>query len=158
MPTYDYVCLDCKADAEKVKGAPLSAEEMWEVTFETWHPFDPKPKELAKATKCPRCGRHEHAERQLACGTATCYVRGNGYMDRAGTNRAMNLHKLETVDPDTGESNDPYHEMREPGEVDDLKVRLKKGGQHKPNTTTLVMGDNKPQKSPPKPSGKGKKK
>lgn len=153
MPHYDYVCRDCQADAEKIKGAPLTAEEMWEVTFDTYHGFEPTPKELVKATKCPRCGRHENAERQLACGTANCYVRGNGYMDKAGTNRAMNMHKLETFDEETGEPNDPYHEHRVSGEVDDLKVQLKKAGQHKPNTTTLVMSDGKPApktKSPPK--------
>lgn len=154
MPTYDYVCGDCQKDAEAAKGAPLEPDEMWEVTFETYHGFEPTPKELAKATKCPRCGRHENAVRQLACGTAQCYVRGNGYMDKSGTNRAMNLHKLETTDPDTGESNDPYHEMREPGEVDDLKVRFKKAGQHNPQRKTLVIGDGKSPPPPKKPDKK----
>lgn len=148
MPTYDYVCLNCKKQAEKAKGYELAVDEMWEVTFETFHCFNPTKKELAEATTCPRCKKNDDVERQLACGSAQCYIRGNGFLDKSGTSRDMNLHKLTTTDDETGESNDPYHEMREPGEVDDLKAKLKKAGQHNPNPKTLVLSDigDKPKK------------
>lgn len=123
MAFYDYMCLDCKAEAEGIKGEPLTTDEETEVIFETSHGFTPTPKELKEATTCPRCGGTK-VERVYRGGAPICYIRGNGYLDKAGCHRDMNLHKLTT--------DDPYAEMREVGEADDLALRLKRAGQHNP--------------------------
>lgn len=125
MPLYDYLCRSCLADAEKIKGSALTNDEKGEVIFETSHGFEPTPEELAYATTCPRCGGVD-VERSYLDTNIICYIRGNGYLDRAGCHTDMNIRTLET--------DDPYADMREPGEVDDLKSRLKKSAQHNPNT------------------------
>ena len=131
MARYDYYCLACKEAAEEIKGAPLTRDEEWEVIYETSHPMEPTKKELKAALVCPRCGSNK-AERCYRNINAICYIRGNGYLDRAGCHRDMNLHKLV--------NDDPYAEMREPGEAEDLKLRLQRGGQHNPRTRYFVPG------------------
>ena len=126
MAYYNYVCLDCKAKAEKIKGSPLTDDEMFEVIFETTHSMAPKPAELHEARECPRCNKHNTERTYLGHTISAVYIRGNGYLDKPGCHRDMNLHKLEV--------DDPYKEYREVGEVDDLKIRLKKSGQRKTNT------------------------
>jgi len=126
MPLYNYQCLNCLAAAERIKGTALIDAEMWEVIFETSHAMEPTELELVRATECPRCGGH-HVEKTLqGVQLAACYVRGNGYLDRAGCHRDMHLHTLKT--------DDPYAEHRVPGEVDDIEARLKRAGQHNPRT------------------------
>lgn len=48
------------------------------------------------------------------------YTKGNGYMDKAGCHRDMNLYKLT--------KEDPYAHMRQPGEADDLAQKLRNAG------------------------------
>ncbi len=117
MAFYDYQCLDCLEEANKIKGSPLLPDEEWETIFETSHAFEPTKAELKAAKKCPRCGGHN---------AVRSYRGSNGYFDKAGCHRDMNVHKLET--------DDPYGEYREKGEVDDLKNKLKRAGQHNPKT------------------------
>lgn len=123
MPFYNYLCHDCDAQSEQIKGSPLTPDEIWDVIFETSHQMFPSAAELAEARKCPRCGG-VNTDITLIGSRPLCYVRGNGYLDRAGCRREMDLHKLTT--------DDPYAEMREPGEADDLAIRLRKGNQHNP--------------------------
>jgi hypothetical protein len=126
MPTYHYLCLDCQKQAESVKGSELIGTEMWEVVFETSHRMEPTKKELRQARECPRCGGYNTEQTMFGVDIAVAYIRGNGYLDQVGRRRDMHLHKLKTEDP--------YAEHRTPGEVDDLEVRLKRAGQHNPNT------------------------
>lgn len=58
---------------------------------------------------------------------ATFYNRGYGYLDKSGCRRDMNLYKV-------AYDEDPYGYMRQPGELDDLKTRLRKGGKFNPKT------------------------
>lgn len=121
MPCYHYACKNC---AKKSKADPSSDEYDELVLFETSHSMKPTEAELAIALKCPRCGKTE-CERSYKYSVITGYVRGNGYLDKAGVKRDMNLHHLT--------QGDPYAEYRQPGEVEDLKTRLRRGGQHNPN-------------------------
>jgi hypothetical protein len=52
------------------------------------------------------------------------YVRGNGYFDRSGCQRDMNLYKLM--------KDDPYAMYRKPGEAEDIANKLRAGGKHNP--------------------------
>ncbi len=125
MPTYNYLCSTCEAAATKVKGLPLTHDELWEVIFETAHSMKPKPKELLEARRCPRCGGTETEQTMMGC-APLWFTRGAGFLDKPGCHRDMNLFKLTT--------DDPYADMREPGEADDLAIKLKRGGQHNPRT------------------------
>jgi hypothetical protein len=114
----------------------LTEEELPECLFETRHGMNPEPAELERARTCPRCqgtdtiktydGYNLHA-----------YVRGYGYLDKAGCHRDMNVYKLEHEDPYARA--DSLAGLRAPGEVDDLKHRLKKAGRHQPNTITIPV-------------------
>lgn len=73
--------------------------------------------------KCPVCG--SNASRVIRGASAT-YIRGNGYLDKRGCQRDMNLFKLT--------QEDPYGYMRQPGESDDLANRLRRGGKFNPKT------------------------
>lgn len=125
MPLYNYLCSDCEKEAVEIKGSPLTADESWEVIFETSHAMNPKPAELAEARICPRCNG-SNTEKTMQGVTPICYIRGNGYLDRKGCHRDMNLFKLTTEDP--------YGEHRQIGEVDDIATKLRRGGQHNPKT------------------------
>jgi hypothetical protein len=48
------------------------------------------------------------------------YIRGNGWLDKEGRRRDMHLWKLK--------NDDPYANMRERGEADDMATRLRRGG------------------------------
>lgn len=67
--------------------------------------------------KCPVCSgiaeRTWHGTKQEG------WIRGQCYLNRADAKRQMDIRLLET-------NNDPYKSMRQPGEVDDLKSRLRK--------------------------------
>jgi hypothetical protein len=137
MPRYNYVCNSCRRQAEEIKGSPLDETELWEVVFETSHAMEPTDKELAYARECPRCEGVDTAKTYLGL-QIHGWVRGYGYLDRAGCHRDMNLHKLTGTDEDTGRSTDPYAEMRTPGEVDDLKAKLQRGGRHDPKPVRFL--------------------
>lgn len=72
--------------------------------------------------RCPVC--NSQAQKSYADYFFQGYVRGDGYFDRAGCRRDMNLYKL-TKD-------DPYAMYRKPGEAEDLAKKLKKAGKHNP--------------------------
>lgn len=132
MATYVYECQDCLAKATD-GGRELTKDEYEaEALFETTHPMEPTDEELHEATKCPRC-EGNNCMKVFYGSNITCYVRGNGYLDKAGCHRDMNMHKLET--------DDPYAEYREPGEVDDIKSRLKRAGQHDPKSKHYVVSE-----------------
>lgn len=132
MPRYNYECLNCLRKANKKYSAlikenghlPLTLLES-EVMYETSHGVSPSPEELYEACECPRCGSHK-AEKTLHGSDVAVYTRGYGYLDKDGCHRDMNRFKL-TQD-------DPYKQYREPGEVDNLKSKLDKGGKHNPKT------------------------
>jgi len=125
MPYYHYACDDCKTVAVKKLKRDLTSEEYdVKVLFETSHAMKPSDKELKEAKTCPRCSGC-NCERSYKYSEITGYVRGNGYLDKQGVKRDMNLHHLT--------QNDPYAEYRQPGEVEDMKTKLVRGGRHNPN-------------------------
>lgn len=138
MARYNYECLDCRKTAESIKCGTLSADEEWEIIYETSHPMEPSAEDLKKALVCPRCHGGNAVKTMRGCDIIH-YVRGNGYLDKSGCYRDMNLHKLAT--------DDPYADMRQPGEVEDLKVRLKRSGQHNPRTQYYAGGTDAPDAS-----------
>lgn len=137
MPKYNYQCNSCLARAEEIKGSKLTDDELHEVIFETSHSMEPSDKELTYARECPVCEGIDTAKTYVGI-QFTTYVRGYGYLDRAGCQRDMNLRKLTGVDEDTGKTTDPYAEMRSPGEVEDLKARLQRGGRHDPKPVRFL--------------------
>lgn len=88
------------------------------------HPMNDKPE-----LKCPLC---ESAARKVIQKVGATYIRGNGYLDKKGCTRDMNLYKLQ--------KDDPYGHMRQPGEKDDLMHRIKKAGQHDPKPQRFYKG------------------
>jgi len=133
MAFYFYECLTCAA---AVGERELTSEEHDElVLFETKHSMVPNPEELAKATICPRCGKND-VKLSYKHSNVRGYIRGNGYLDKTGVRRDMNLHNLVT--------HDPYAEHRVDGEVDQLKDKLKKSGQHDPKPKHFIVNDSKP--------------
>jgi len=135
MANYNYHCYDCEKKAfeehadkliEGNDGELHLPEELYEelVLFETSHPMNPTPKELREATECPRCKGH-NCEKSFHGAHVHGYVKGYGWLDRAGAKRDMNRYKLAM--------DDPYAEYRVPGEVDHIDQQLKREGQHNPN-------------------------
>ena len=126
MPRYDYACNKCEKAAKRRLKRDLTSIEYDEmVLFETSHTMNPTDSELLEAKKCPRCGGVD-CQKSMKNSKIISYVLGNGFLDKSGVKRDMNLYHL-TQD-------DPYAEYRQPGEVDDMKAKLKRGGQHNPNT------------------------
>ena len=138
MPYYHYACKNCERIAVKKHGELDSDQYDSLVLFETSHSMKPSDAEMKEATKCPRCGKSD-CERSYKYSVITGYVRGNGYLDKAGVKRDMNLHHLT--------QNDPYAEYRQPGEVEDLKTRLVRGGRRNPNRRHYDVSHKKPSKS-----------
>ncbi len=143
MPRYNYMCSkECKfgdalkpdfngLDLQELFGKPTPAlytergftqkEQILEsrIVWEVSHSIAESPEIL-----CPHCGAK--AQRTMLGINTTFYFRGEGLVrDKAGARRDMNLHTLL--------NDDPYAHMRQPGEVDDMANRLRKGGQHNPN-------------------------
>lgn len=100
---YDYKCYKC------------------DLTYEISHGMNEKP-----IFKCDQC--KGVLERLFS--VPVFYTKGNGYLDRTGVRRDMNLHKMN--------NDDPYKRYRQRGEADDLKHRLKKGGKFNPNSKTFT--------------------
>lgn len=86
--------------------------------------------------KCNECGSLDTY--QLFTSIPVTYIRGNGYLDKPGRQRDMNLHKLV--------NDDPYVGMREKGEADDLAHRLRAGGKRNKKAKTTWLGSKKPTK------------
>jgi len=124
MPLYNYECCDCQAKLlDTLQREPTVEEYESEVLFETSHRMKPTPQELAIACVCPRCNGN-NCVRTFYGSDIIGYVRGNGYLDVVGAKRDMNIHTLTT--------NDPYASMRQSGEVEDMKHKIRKAGQHNP--------------------------
>jgi hypothetical protein len=119
MPRYYYFCEDCEVAAAKIKGEELTYDEEWEVIFETFHLMSASEEDKKKAMVCPRCSGHK-ARQAFNHNEYTGYILGDGYLDKDGVRRDMNVSKLQT--------DDPYADMREPGEVDDKIASFKKAG------------------------------
>ncbi len=135
MPTFYVACKKCEKKLErrlKKEQRERTKEEYEElVLFETEYGFTATEAEIAEAMTCPRCNSQE-CEKTLHGYNHIFYVRGNGYLDREGCRRDMNLHKLTT--------DDPYKNMRVAGEVDEMKAKFKRAGQHNPNSKHVAMG------------------
>jgi len=134
MASFFVICRACenklRRQLKKQKRQDCTQQEYEElVLFETEHSINADAAEVAEAMICPRCDGTE-CEKTFYGYNTIGYIRGNGYLDKAGCHRDMNLHRLETEDP--------YGEMRQPGEVDDLKGRLKRAGQHDPKPKHFV--------------------
>jgi len=131
MPRYNYECLYClKRALKKYQGeltgldlTHLLAPEVFEeeVLFETSHAMNPTDEELHEAKKCPRCKKHNSQQTHYGSQIHS-YIRGYGWLDRAGAKRDMNRFKLQ--------NDDPYGQYRVPGEVDHIKNTLDKEGMH----------------------------
>jgi hypothetical protein len=131
MPEYIYRCVPCEEKLAEDNSSVDADTYDAQVLFETSHSMSAAGKELADALKCPRCGA-SRAERFYGYDNIISYVRGNGYLDRAGARRDMHKHTLV--------NNDPYGHMRQPGEVEDLKIKLDQAGKHDPKPRHFVMG------------------
>ena len=121
MPKYLFICHICEKKAAKAKGEPLKHEEELEVIFETYYQINAPDGTVKEATICPRCDSEDTAQ-AFSHNSYTGYVRGDGYLDKEGVRRDMNLYKLQT--------DDPYASMREVGEVDDKISKFKNAGKH----------------------------
>ncbi len=136
MPTFYAACNKCEKKLErklKKEKRERTKEEYEElVLFETEHGFHATDDEIAEAMTCPRCKSND-CVRTFYGYNQTLYVRGNGYLDREGCKRDMHLHKLVT--------DDPYKNMRVAGEVDEMKAKFRRAGQHKPNSKHMVVDD-----------------
>jgi predicted nucleic acid-binding Zn ribbon protein len=144
MPRYNYVCHTCGTELTKGLGRQPTNEEILGsaeqpgAVFETEYLFAATKKQIHEATECPMCGGHD-TEKTLLGNNQHFYMKGYGWLDRAGIKRDMNLHRL--IHDEQG---DPYAEHRVPGEVDDLATRLRKGVQKKPqvfDTKTKTKND-----------------
>jgi hypothetical protein len=71
--------------------------------------------------KCPIC---ENGAVVIINKAPNWYWRGDCYANKADCQKQMNIHKLKT--------NDPYGYMRQPGEVDDMINKIKRGNKSKP--------------------------
>jgi len=66
--------------------------------------------------KCPECGS---TDIKKAFGVEATYVRGYGFMDKAGVKRDMDMHIMST-------GRDPYEEHRKIGEAREVVRKLQK--------------------------------
>jgi predicted nucleic acid-binding Zn ribbon protein len=123
VPEYVYECLDCASshDLENIKDDVYEEQ----VLYVTKHSMQPTESEMAEACVCPRCSGTKH-KRVFHGYTITGYVRGNGYLDKVGAHRDMNIYKLT--------QEDPYAQYRQSGEVDHIKENLQKQGKFDPKT------------------------
>ena len=87
-------------------------------------------KELLEARECPRCSS-TNCEKTMYGTDHHSFIRGYGFLDKAGAKRDMNRFKLN--------NDDPYGEYRVAGEVDHIDTQLKKGGKHDPKTKYFVQ-------------------
>lgn len=114
MARYVYICNSCSGEKQKD----------W-LCFEATHGMNEKPK-----VKCPKCGKTNTEVCFAGYEPPIFYIRGNGYLDKTGARRDMNLHKLV--------NDDPYAGMRQPGEKEELADKLRRGGKHNPNRKYIL--------------------
>lgn len=128
MASFIVICNACHSNfiSSLADNAEVTNDEYEErVLFQTEHSINATESEIARVMICPRCDGVDCRKTFYGYNTIS-YIRGNGYLDVAGTRRDMNLFKLT--------EEDPYDEYRVPGEVEDMKVRLKRAGQHDAKT------------------------
>lgn len=122
MPKYQYSCADCEGDKHK-KSEMCNPEEDTAGFHENgeylfW--VECKMADKPNSPKCPRCGG-THTHNSYTDFKLQCWVRGDGLVkDRAGARRDMNRHKLV--------NDDPYANMRQPGEVDHMLGQMRERG------------------------------
>ena len=80
------------------------------------------PMAEVRTENCPIC---KDKARKVIQKVGAAYIRGNGYLDKTGCMRDMNLYKLQ--------KDDPYGYMREAGEKDHLVDKFKAAGRHQKN-------------------------
>lgn len=143
MTNYNYHCHDCQEIAfeqhadklfEGNDGQLQLPAELYEelVLFETSHSMQPSEQELHEATECPRCHGH-NCEKTFYGVQIHGYVRGYGWLDRAGVKRDMHRYTLA--------NNDPYAQYRVSGEVEHIDTQLKKEGQRNPKKKHFLAND-----------------
>lgn len=138
---YDYVCNDCISKAEAKKKRPLTDAERADCMFETEHAMFPSEAELKERTQCPVCDGHDTVK-SFAGQDVHVYVAGNGYLDKHGALRDMNVYKLT--------EQDPYANMRVPGEVDEMANRFRKAGKRGFETAKHIDMGSKDKPAPKK--------
>lgn len=150
MPRYNYECLTCKDRAYKEKAIYLVINnsgdkelplDLYEelVLFETIHSINADDEELRLAVECPRCGGRE-CSRTVYGSNIVSFIKGYGFLDKAGARRDMNRYKLAT--------DDPYAQYRVPGEVEHIDSTLKKQGQHDPKTKHFLTASSSKTEQP----------
>lgn len=98
---YNYMCESC-------------SNEQSPFVFGVEHGMSETPE-----IKCPKCGG-SRTQKCFAGLSPTVYVRGNGYLDKQGCRRDMELYNLRTKNP--------YGHLYQPGEQDEIAHQLKAGG------------------------------
>lgn len=146
MPRYNYECNACKTKAYKANDSRMVVNgsgdkelpiELYEelILFETIHSINADEQELYNALECPRCGSRD-CTRTVYGAQIIGFIKGYGFLDKAGARRDMNRYKLAT--------DDPYAQYRVPGEVEHIDSTLKKQGQHDPKTKHFLTASSSP--------------
>ena len=123
MAFYNYRCTKCTINDALLEKEEIFEEKKFYVYKEDAETCDLVWEERHGMTEDPviRCPLCKKRCSKTMLGVETIfYVRGDGYLDKSGCKRDMNLYKL-TKD-------DPYANMRQPGEADDLAQRLRNAG------------------------------
>jgi hypothetical protein len=118
-----YICLDCVEQAASMPVCDMSVALFNDLRAELAFVGD-------KPDECPDCGGDRIRK---VFGLETSYVRGYGYIDKAGTKRDMDLHAMST-------GKDPYKEHRKMGESREVITKLQKDREHKTHSKTIHMG------------------
>ena len=112
MPRYNYICRKCSNEDQNI-------------IFETKHGINEKPE-----VHCPKCNGIK-TEITLLETNITHFIHGNGYLDRAGVRRNMNLHQLQ--------NDDPYAHMRSADDRYELEKKLRNGGKHQGHPKNIFV-------------------
>jgi len=129
---HDYLCNKCVAKAAKECGRELTDEEEMELVYEVQYGFDATKKQKKKAAKCPVCKSVD--VRKVYNSLPEVRIKNSlpwwefKKKNAAAMKREMTLHRLE--------QHDPYAHMRQSGEVDDIKDKLRKPKRPKPKYFT----------------------
>jgi len=130
MPWYNYLCETCtlsdaveEVEEDGVLHLETKIEKKVQIDFrkdgaqplvwEERHSIFDDPE-----ISCPCCG--VVCKKTMIGVEVVSYVRGDGYLDKQGCTRDMNLYKLM--------KEDPYGHMRQAGEKDDLAQKLRNAG------------------------------
>lgn len=99
---YHYWCRVCSSDSD---------DRHLHFVWEEEHGMNKKPR-----IKCPKCSGK--TSRYFGYTKLTTYTKGNAYLDKKGAGRDREMWTLK--------HRDPYKHMRDPGEKDDLLIKLDK--------------------------------